>query len=266
MKRTTIAFVAVVVTAALLLSLALPPSLAAANGNPNPGVAPPDANSQGQSYGEWAAAWWSWIASIPVAQNPILDPTGEFGEVGQSGSVWFLAGTFGTEAERDLTVPAGKALFFPLFNSLWWAPDDAPFARDVAVMLGEDPLEVANWSDEEAVVFAAASQVADGQATFTCEVDGVALTDLETYRGQSGPFPLEDTIFFEELGAAVTKPTTGAADGYWVLLNPLKPGEHTVHFTADRVDHPLNDVIPGVFGDFHLEVTYHITVQAGNQP
>ncbi|MFJ5708892.1 MULTISPECIES: hypothetical protein [unclassified Streptomyces] len=35
----------------------------------------------------------------------------------QPGDVWFLAGTFGTEAKRRCTVPAGVPLAFPLVNS-----------------------------------------------------------------------------------------------------------------------------------------------------
>ena len=39
--------------------------------------------------------------------------------VGQSGSVWFLAGIFGGgSATRTCAVPAGKALYFPVLNSV----------------------------------------------------------------------------------------------------------------------------------------------------
>src|SRR5213083_1086403 len=82
--------------------------------NPNPGVLPPHSHSHGLTYAEWGAAWWQWVLSIPFAQNPIFDSTGEDCDVGQSGPVWFLAGTSGSTAVRSCTIPAGKSIFFPI--------------------------------------------------------------------------------------------------------------------------------------------------------
>jgi hypothetical protein len=39
------------------------------------------------------------------------------------------------------------------------------------------------------------------------------------------------------------------ADGYYVMVKPLKPGEHTLRFTAD------------VDGETAQDMTYHLTVQ-----
>ena len=99
-------------------------SPAVMGGNANPGAAPIKSSPHGKSYGEWAQAWWTWASSIPADQNPVLDTTGEFASVGQSGHVWFLAGTiFGGTFERDVTVPTGTSLFFPALNALFWAPE-----------------------------------------------------------------------------------------------------------------------------------------------
>ena len=96
------------VMAAVILSLGAGPSVEAGKGNAgNPRVLPPQSHPHGKTYGEWAAAWWQWALSIPEAQNPVADATGEFAGLGQSGPVWFLAGTFGNSAERTVTIPAG---------------------------------------------------------------------------------------------------------------------------------------------------------------
>jgi len=87
----------------------------------NPGILPPQSHPQGKTYGEWAVAWWQWALSIPEAQSPVADATGEFAGVGQSGPVWFLAGTFGNSAERTVTVPAGKSIFMPVHNWIFGA-------------------------------------------------------------------------------------------------------------------------------------------------
>jgi hypothetical protein len=65
------------------------------------------------------AQWVEWALSIPTSKNPQEDTTGENCMVGQSGSIWFLAGVFGggTTATRTCSVPADKVLFFPVANS-----------------------------------------------------------------------------------------------------------------------------------------------------
>jgi hypothetical protein len=242
------------IAAALFGALCLVPLHAQpGKGNPNPGVAPINSNAHGRSYGEWVAAWWTWAASIPADQNPIVDPTGEFGQIGQRGPVWFLAGAFGGTVERSLAVPAGKALFFPLFNSLWWAPDDLQTAADLAVLAGLDP---STMSDEELIRFIAAFQV-DYATSLTCTVDGRELRDLFDYRASSPAFLIEDTDLIDDLGAAISQPNAAIGDGYWLLLNPLTPGAHTIRFTVVS-DHP-------VFGPFSLDVTYHLAVTPGKK-
>jgi len=85
-------------------------------------VIPRDANAYGNSYGEWSARWLQWVFSIPAATNPAADTTGANCGEGQAGPVWFLAGTFiNTAVTRACTVPAGKALFFPLVNGAFGA-------------------------------------------------------------------------------------------------------------------------------------------------
>ena len=61
--------------------------------NPNPGVVPPFSTT---AYGEWSAKWFKWAWEPPPASSPVLDTTGSNCAVGQSGPVWFLAGTFFT--------------------------------------------------------------------------------------------------------------------------------------------------------------------------
>ena len=49
------------------------PSLATAQGNPNPRIAPPNSSPYGLSYGEWGAEWWKWALGVPLAENPFRD-------------------------------------------------------------------------------------------------------------------------------------------------------------------------------------------------
>lgn len=64
-------------------------------------------------------AWWTWAASSPSGRNPVEDRTGAFCAAGQQPEgLWFLAGTFGGEAVRRCTVPAGRTLVAPLVNQV----------------------------------------------------------------------------------------------------------------------------------------------------
>jgi hypothetical protein len=65
------------------------------------------------------AQWWQWALSIPTDQNPNLDTNGQDCMIGQRGSVWFLAGIFGSSTvTRKCSVPEDTTLFFPLINAI----------------------------------------------------------------------------------------------------------------------------------------------------
>lgn len=82
----------------------------------NPGVHPPCSVPYGLTYAEWSGNWWRWIWSVPAPVSPIADATGQYCAEGQSGPVWYLAGTFGGTAERSCTIPTGVSVLFPVFN------------------------------------------------------------------------------------------------------------------------------------------------------
>src|SRR5437660_12901041 len=97
------------------LVIGLTSQVARGSGNPNPGVIPPQARAHGLSYGEWGAQWWRWAYSFPLAQFPPSQSGEGDCSLGQSGPVWFLAGTVGQgPVTRSCTIPTGKALFFPI--------------------------------------------------------------------------------------------------------------------------------------------------------
>ena len=176
---------------------------------------------------------------IPHATSP-AGLTGENGAVGQSGPVWFLAGVgfgVGPTLERSLTVPAGEALFFPLVNYVW-----------VNTPQYGDP----EWSPEqEAFARAYIAAEIDTASDLTCQIDGREVKNLQSYRCQT-PVGGAQMVTLPEgnlFGADAGTYGPMVTDGYYLMLAPLKPGEHTIHFTA------------GLGGSTPMDVTYHLTVQ-----
>lgn len=107
--------------------------------NENPGVLPANSKSHGNSYGEWGAQWWIWATEQPFATSPLFDESGEYCQLGQSGSVWFLARILGGgTAERYCSVPAGKSLFFPIANGLSFAPDFGNSEEEIRADVAND--------------------------------------------------------------------------------------------------------------------------------
>ncbi len=244
---------------ALVLAMAVNLAVGAAA---NPKVLPPDSSPYGKSYGEWSAAWWTWTFSLPVTGHPLFDGTGLNSDplLGQSGPVVFLGGMFtlftdqfGTrtigQADRSITIPVGKALFFPIVNTEannWSMPPDPPTTLTV-----DELRELASW-------------ILGHAANLTCTIDGQVvqgLTDAANspYRVQSPPFyytlPEQDNLW-QYWGVDVTgqnPPPGDVNDGIYLMVAPLSVGEHVIHFSGD------ND-LPEWDSYFSLDITYHITV------
>ena len=73
-----------------------------------------------RSAGALSAAWWRFVMSKPVDANPLKDPTGARCAQGQSGPVFFLAGSSTRlfQVRDKCVVPAGNVLFFPVVNGV----------------------------------------------------------------------------------------------------------------------------------------------------
>lgn len=175
-------------------------------------VLAPGSTYAGKSIGEWSAEWWKYLLSIPADQNPALDPTGANANVGQDGPVFFLVGTFdGASVTRDITITSDKAILFPLFNSVNISdPSNPETAEQLRVLV---------------------TQQVDAVTGLNASIDGVELsqTQLFNHRQPSPAFSatLPDGNLF---GAPSGVYTPGVSDGYWLLLEPLSVGEHTISF------------------------------------
>jgi hypothetical protein len=92
--------------AGIILGLSMGPDFAVADNHEKFEAVPPNSNEFGNTYGEWSARWWQRLVSIPAASNPSLASGAVDCTLGQSGPVWFLAGTFGDKAYTRATARA----------------------------------------------------------------------------------------------------------------------------------------------------------------
>lgn len=207
------------------------------SGNSSLGVFPPDSKPYGLTYGEWTAKWWQWAYLMPEANNPLVDDTGKNCASNQTGPVWFLAGTGGGAVTRECTIPSDKAILIPIINVV------CDSALDPSLDTEEELRECAK-ADQDMVIAKENT------------VDEVNIGNLDSYRFQS---PLFNLTYPENNIAGVAPQTAKAvSDGFWILLEPLSPGSHEIHFKAALGDPTAIGTI-----NFALDVRYLLTVVGG---
>jgi hypothetical protein len=234
MKRASflVAMVAVVLGLGLAV-LSVPSVMANDNDREGPNVIKPDSVAFGRTYSEWSAAWWQWTFSIPVASHPLFDNADC--STGQSGPVWFLGGKFCQTgqmctgaATRSCSVPAGKGLFFPILNVEDSAPEEPAFG------CGDNlpPLKGGTIAEMRQCV----ESFLSGINNLKAEVDGRSIRNLQRdFRVRSLEFEVtwpEDNVLNAigegPFAAGTYSPVVD--DGIYVMLPPLSPGHHTLHF------------------------------------
>ena len=133
-----------------------------------------------------------------------------------------------------ITVPPGKALFFPLINFVWIStgPADPQTAEGIREIV---------------------KPPADAVTDLTCQVDGVPVKNLGAYRTES---PLFDVTLPEGdvFGAGPATYGPSMDQGYYLMLAPLSAGEHTIHFKGS-MPATMSSVLDAFLGGHHLP--YH---------
>lgn len=193
------------------------------------GVLAPGSVYNGKTLGEWSAEWNKYVYSIPEFQGPLYDTTGEKASINQSGSVFFLVGTFtGESVTRKITVKENQSLFLPLIN-VWY--NNFPLAENNPPKAGE---ELAN----------AIKPVIDATDSLFFNLDGVAFSTDELFQHRETPAPFnatlpENNFYGEPAGSS----SVVASDGYWLMVEPLSVGKHTVSFggTISALDFRQNN-------------------------
>lgn len=215
----------------------------AQNGNPNPGIVPPNAHYDGLSYAEWQVKFTQWVNSVPWPDNPLLLGNEDKIANGQPRHVWFFTNNLPV-VDRHFTVPAGKAIYAVIFSVEW----------DNFLCVNPDTTYTV------AELRAIAKSVVDSEVDIKVEVDGVPVKDVAAYRSTTPVFSatLPDNNILQHFGCTDALPGTYGpmvADGYALLLTPLPVGEHTIHESGTVIVDPSDRS-----KDVKVDMTWHITV------
>jgi hypothetical protein len=188
----------------------------------------PESTPYGKSYSGWTAKWWQWVLSIPKSENPLIDDTGENSAKNQSGPVWFLAGTLKGPAERTCTIPADRAILFPVINV------------EASVAEGDGTTE----EELAARVKFEMDQITDIRAM----ISGTNVNELKQYRIQSPLFDV--TLPVNNVLGLSAQTTEMMSEGFWLFLKPLEPGKYD-----------LNSFGSCLAGRIMIGVSYHLTIE-----
>ncbi len=194
----------------------------------------PDGKYFGKTYNEYSIAWWQWALSMPKDSHPLMD-NAPFSK-NQPENIWFLGGTIGfseqgldKKIERNVTIPYGKAIFFPVSTSI--APASLGYPKDSLAILTSKELEI---FDE-----------------LYCEINGERIPDIFTYRFASDKifsYTLPENNVFD-LPQGIYE-DDAYADGIYILIDNLKKQNYTLRYYQRQVHF-----------NYEQEVIYYITVE-----
>jgi hypothetical protein len=160
------------------------------------------------------------------------------------GDIFFLVGTLGGSAERECTISEGQEILIPIINRVCI---DKPGAFGEEPRTFDPPKERPGKPATSCQVDV--ESVIDQASNLEVTIDGVSIENLQDFRVLSYPFPVKlqgDNLYGDLFGVP---PGTyiGISDGYWIVVESLQEGEHTIHFAGQALD-------------LTVDVTYHLTV------
>jgi len=251
----------------------------------------PDEPGTGRSQAKLTTDWWQWSYSIPAAQSPFNDTTGEFANVNQSGPVFFLTGAlFGVPGGQSLSEPITRSItvndktkvFFPVLNVEW----DNVQLKEFYGLPALNPSELRHLNEANMETATGMFLVIDGKTLFSnADWNNNRVQSFRqvtpTPKGFSYtiPGPEADKNVLN-LPWAVTSNghgliKGGMSDGIWVAVD-FTPGQHTLGFGGvfdyskiqvdldgdPKITTDKETLYQNVFenlGTFELRVNYNIT-------
>ena len=229
-------------------------------------IFPVDSSPYGVPFKEWTERWWQWFISIPKHHNPNMEGAQgvKYEAVDCSylqdpaSPVFFVPYVMkerGNPVEATCNIPEGKAIMVGIDNG--WMDTGDPRTK------GADANALASYVQE--------TNTYPNEFDITLDGKPIPFTNEEKYRVLSDPF----NITFPEVASPADAmwdepPGTymAVADGWYLMLKPLPPGEHTLHYTTGYKDSRSDPTIPVGQGNkepYIQDVTYRLVVQPSTE-
>jgi hypothetical protein len=187
------------------------------------GVLPPGSRIGGKTVPELELECWKWIYSLKTNENPMFDCEGRWANNRQPrADVFFIAPINGLKpppCPRTFTIPEDTYILVPVLPITYENIDTEP------------PLTIPEFHD-------ILDSVLNEPALLTATVDGIAITNLMQHRSRTPAFDYKfpdgdnsQSVNYHRPIIGLQEPTV--ADGYWLVLEPLKPGPHTIYMAGD---------------------------------
>jgi len=225
----------------------------------NPVTFPVNSSPYGVPFKDWTARWDKWMSELPKSLNwNFKDVPGvkyipkdcSFNQTASS-PVFFLPwidSSRGSSASQTCTVPHNKAILVSVTS----------ITSDYS-----DPAIVKKTPKE---LIKAASQLNKYPRDFLPTLDGkpLDLKNDEAHKVTSNLFNLtlpKDNLWSDREPPG---PDKAIIQGWWIMLKPLPPGEHTLHYTTGYKSYKTdNDMIPpqGNPTPYIQEVIYKLIVK-----
>lgn len=183
----------------------------------------PRSDPFGKTFRQWTVEYWKYVMSFACEINPLLDDSGDHVIRDQEGPVIFLSSVTGGIASREVTVPADAAMLFPVLSVLAGYPCTDALGKPAPGQTVESFLQAGTKS------------FIDKARNLRVTLDGMEIPVTPVARAASNIFYLTG---HPELAKCLDPCITGFAqpavsDGYWIMLNTLRPGKHKLHFHAE---------------------------------
>jgi hypothetical protein len=210
------------------------------------GVLAPDTPVGGVSQAVWGDRWWQWALSYPSGGNPLVDATGALSSLGDRGDVFFLSGTLTGPVNRAATVRQGQTLLIPLGTAVsmipWFGSTEAEIRADAAATNGPASGLFLALDGTPAPLPASAPTLMSFHQVTPPGTFSLTFPELNVYGGPVGTY-------------------RSVSDGYWVMLDGLTPGAHTLHFGGHFAGTPALGYQP-----LDVDMSYRLTVVAVPEP
>lgn len=216
MRRLTTAALATILT----LGLAVPVS--AAGPNAGRGFLPPHARVHGHTLTELASAWDAWAFGTPADVNPLLANRCEPSPIDPK--IWFMPVSLGGDYDIDCAVPVGAFI--------------------VVTPGGYECSEAEGNGSSEADLRACADYWFSFLNVVEVTLDGRAARHLDRYVVTTAVSQLPGPNLLGD------EPTPSLMKGYFVVINPLSRGTHTLRAYDEFAVDPV----------FTAGITIHLSV------